>query len=172
MNKRQAYLTVGVVVERRRSESRWADHVWAVAAVLPDAPDTAPWTRLSGNADAEQFYLGPAELVLYAVDTANFRDNLEQDEPKVWVAVRPTGVEPALELVGVTADPAEGEGYTNQIGDIVEAVPMPAAIAARVAEFFAAHHVEQPFFKRKRDRAKSRDEDRLPPPVLRGGDRT
>lgn len=172
MNARQETMIVGVVVERRRSDSRWADHVWAVSAVLPDAADAAPWTRLSGNAEAEQFYLGPAELVLYAVDTANFRDNLEQGAPKVWVAVRPTGVEPALELVGVTADPAEGEGYTNQIGDIVEAVPMPAAIAAKVADFFTAHHVEQPFFKRKRDRTKSRDEERPPPPVLRGGDRT
>lgn len=172
MNARQEAVTVGVVVERRKSDSPWADHVWSVSDVLAEAPDAAPWTRLGGNETAERFYLGSAELVLYAVDTANFRDNLEQDAPKVWVSVRPTGVEPALELVGVTADPAEGEGYTNQIGDIVEALPMPATIAAQVAVFFARHHVEQPFIKRRRDRTKQPDEERLPPPVLRGGDRS
>ena len=39
------------------------------------------------------------------------------------------------------------------IGEIVEAVPMPADIQAKIAEFFAAFHKERPFIKRKRDRA-------------------
>ena len=39
------------------------------------------------------------------------------------------------------------------IGEIVEAVPMPADIQAKIAEFFAAFHQERPFIKRKRDRA-------------------
>ena len=37
--------------------------------------------------------------------------------------------------------------------DLVEAVPMPDSVREQVAAFVAEHHVEQEFFKRKRDRA-------------------
>ncbi len=69
------------------------------------------------------------------------------------MALRPTGVEPPFELVAVTADPAEGEAYTQNGDHLVEAVPMPETVRAVVEAFVAEHHVEQPFVKRKRDRA-------------------
>jgi len=34
-------------------------------------------------------------------------------------------------------------------------VPMPAAIAEAIDHFIAKHHVERPFFKRRRERAAS-----------------
>jgi hypothetical protein len=71
----------------------------------------------------------------------------------LWVAVRPTGVEPPLDIVAVTADPAEGESFTQSGDDLVEAVPMPPAVREIVEAFVAEHHVERPFVKRKRDRA-------------------
>jgi hypothetical protein len=69
------------------------------------------------------------------------------------VSLRPTGVEPPFEIVAVSADPAEGESYTQVGDDLVEAVPMPPAVQAIVAAFVAEHHVERLFVKRKRDRA-------------------
>ena len=48
---------------------------------------------------------------------------------------------------------AEGEAFTEAGTDLVEAVPMPSAIAATVAAFVAEHHVERTFHKRARDRA-------------------
>ena len=53
----------------------------------------------------------------------------------------------------VTADPAEGEGWTEPGQESVEAVPMPAALRETIAGFVAAYHVERPFQKRVRDRA-------------------
>ena len=53
----------------------------------------------------------------------------------------------------MTADPAEGEAFTEAGNDLVETVPMPAAIAETMDAFIAEHHVERPFFKRQRDRA-------------------
>ena len=54
----------------------------------------------------------------------------------------------------MTADPAEGEGLHRRTAiDLVEAVPMPESVRAIVEAFVAEHHVEQPFVKRKRDRA-------------------
>ena len=71
----------------------------------------------------------------------------------LWVALRPTGVEPPYEIFAVTADPAEGEAWTQSGSDLVDVVPMPEAVRAAIDAFVAEHHVERPFFKRKRDRA-------------------
>jgi hypothetical protein len=147
------YITVGVVVERRMIESPWADHVWAPYAVLPEAPDVAPWTSLGRDARGERFYLGAASFGLYPSDTGHLIDNFHDEGGRLWVSVRPTGLEPPLELVGVAADPAEGEGFLDGVGDIVEPLPMPPEIAARVLAFYKAHHVERPFIKRQRDKA-------------------
>jgi hypothetical protein len=53
----------------------------------------------------------------------------------------------------VTADPAEGEAMTEAGDDLVDSVPMPDVIRDALEAFIAEHHVERPFFKRKRDRA-------------------
>jgi hypothetical protein len=161
-------MIVGVVVEKRAVSSPWADHVWAPAQVLPDAPDIAPMTLIGGEPDRERYYLGAAEILLYTVDTSHFGDNFVTEEPKLWVSIRPTGIDPPLELVGVTADPHEGEGFVDQIGDIVEPLPMPPEIAARVAQFYKAHHVEREFIKRQRDKHDPRKGGQRP---VRGLDR-
>ena len=82
-----------------------------------------------------------------------YRDNLASAAPSLWVALRPTGVEPPYAIVAVTADPAEGESFTQAGDDLVEAVPMPPPVRDLVAAFVAEHHVERPFVKRERDRA-------------------
>lgn len=146
----QQHIQVGVVVERRAVDSPWIDHAWSPLAVLPEPPDLADWTKLTDAADRQSYYLGAATLTLHSVDTAHFRENFQTGEAKLWVAVRPTGGEPPLELVGVTADPFEGEVYSENSDDIVEALAMPAATAAQVLAFFDAHHVERAFIKRQR----------------------
>ncbi|HEV2554006.1 MAG TPA: DUF3305 domain-containing protein [Bosea sp. (in: a-proteobacteria)] len=146
----QQHIEVGIVVERRAIDSPWADHAWAPLAVLPEPPPLAPWTELAGEAGRQQFYLGPATLTLHSVDTAHFRENFQAGHAKLWVAIRPTGIEPEIEFVGVTADPFEGEVYCENVGDVVEALPMPLAVAEAVLAFFEAHHVEREFIKRKR----------------------
>ncbi len=61
-------------------------------------------------------------------------------------------MEPPYDIAAVTADPSEGEGYVSAGDDLVEALPMPASIVDIIEAFVAEHHVDQPFFKRKRDR--------------------
>ena len=143
---------VGVVVAKRRLASAWASHAWLPHAVLPDAPAVAPWTPLGQDGTDELFYAGATDVTLNASATAHYRDNLTSGRPSLWVALRPTGGE-EVEVAAVTADPYEGEGLTEGVGEIVEAVPMPAEIQAKVAAFFEAFHVERTFVKRKRDRA-------------------
>ena len=118
-------IAVGVVVERRKARSAWVDFTWQPVAVLPGQPDTAPWTILSSDAETATYYAGTAEIALYRTETGYYRDNLMSGSPSLWVALRPTGVEPPYEIVAVTADPAEGESFTQAGDDLVDAVPMP-----------------------------------------------
>jgi hypothetical protein len=67
--------------------------------------------------------------------------------------LRPSDRQPPYEVVAVTADPAEGEAFTEAGNDLVDTVPMPAEIREAVEAFVAEHHVERPFFKRRRDGA-------------------
>jgi Protein of unknown function (DUF3305) len=147
-----ARIAVGVVVERRAATSPWIDHLWRPVGVLAGAPEVAAWTRLPGASGADTFYAGPAEIGLYRTETSNYRDNLTGGRPSLWVVLRPTDSDPPFSVVTVTADPAEGEAFTETATDLVEAVPMPETIAEAVAAFVAEHHVERTFHKRKRDR--------------------
>ena len=148
-----ARIPVGVVVERRKASNPWIDVAWRPIGVLAGAPETAPWTILDASDDRASFYAGAAEIALYRTETGHYRDNLNSGRPSLWVSLRPTGVEPPFEIVAVTADPAEGESFTQVGDDLVEAIPMPPAVQAIVAAFVAEHHVERTFVKRKRDRA-------------------
>lgn len=148
-----AKLPVGVVVERRKAQSPWIDFTWKPVTALPGLPDALPWTILAHDGDTTTFYVGAAEIELYRTETSNYRNNLATGAPTLWVALRPTGVEPPYELFAVTADPAEGEAWTEAGTDLVDVVPMPESMHAAIDAFIAEHHVEQPFHKRERDRA-------------------
>jgi uncharacterized protein DUF3305 len=148
-----ARIPVGVLVERRKASSPWIDYVWTPSAVLTGVPETAPWTQVSQTPEVTTFYAGATEIALYRTETGNYRDNLASGAAKLWILLRPTGVEPPHDLLAVTADPAEGEAFTEAGNDLVEMVAMPEAIQDAVAAFVAEHHVERPVFKRKRDRA-------------------
>lgn len=148
-----ARISVGVVVERRVATSPWIEHVWRPVRVLAGVPEAEPWTTLPGASGADTFYAGAAEVELHRTETTNYRDNLASGQASLWIVLRPTGGDPPFTVVRVTADPAEGEAFTETATDLVEAVPMPEPIAEAVAAFVAQHHVEHAFEKRKRDRA-------------------
>jgi hypothetical protein len=146
-------IPIGVVVERRPAASPWIDFTWRPAMVLPGRPEAAPWTMLAADAEAATFYAGSTDIGLYRTETGRYRENLASGAPSLWVALRPTGAQPPYRLLAVTADPSEGESFTQAGDDLVGAVPMPEPVREVVEAFVAEHHVEQLFHKRKRDRA-------------------
>lgn len=146
-------IPVGVVVERRRAKSAWAEFLWRPISVLVGTPSAAPWTPLDTQADRVLFYAGDAVIDLHRTETTYYRDNLASAAPQLWVVLNPTAFEPPYELLAVTADPAEGEAFTDAGNNLVESVPMPPEIAEAVAQFIATHHVERPFVKRRRQPA-------------------
>ena len=157
----EASRQVGVVLRRRSIDNPWIDHMWSPAMVLDDVPDTAPWTVLSSEPDATIYYAGAASIDLFSSDTANYRDNLADGAPRLWIALRRQDGGPELELTKVTADPTEGEAIFESGCDVIGTVAMPPEIAAWIAAFVDEFHVERAFHKRQRDR-KNRDRQRIP----------
>ena len=146
-------LPVGVVVERRRADSPWADFIWRGVGVLPDEPQMTPWTALREQHGATLFYAGNATVDLYRSETERYRDNLTSGAPSFWIVLSPSeGAWPYV-VAAVTADPAEGEAFTEAGANLVEAVPMPDGLRDAIEGFVAEHHVEREFVKRERRRA-------------------
>jgi hypothetical protein len=144
-------IPVGVVVERHKATSAWVDYVWRPATVLPGVPAAEPWTPLGAAGDTATFFAGTATIALHRTETANYIGNLSSGTPQLWVVLRPTDGQPPYEVLAVTADPAEGEAFTEAGNDLVETVPMPPDIKDALEAFVAEHHVERTFFKRQRD---------------------
>ena len=145
-------IPVGVVVERRKATSPWAEVILRPVAVFDGVPDTAAWTRLRMDGETVTFYAGAAEIELYRSEADNYRKNLASAVPAVWVALHETGGDPPYTVAAVTADPAEGEGLTEPGQGIIEAVAMPEPLRHTIAAFVAEHHVERVFEKRTRER--------------------
>jgi hypothetical protein len=146
-------IPVGVVVERRRAKSVWAEFLWRPVSVLAGKPSAEPWTALEVQAESVLFYAGEAVIELHRTESTYYRDNLASDTPRLWVIFSPTGSDPPYALLAVTADPTEGEGFTDAGNNLVETVPMPRDVLAVVRQFIATHHVERPFIKRWREPA-------------------
>jgi hypothetical protein len=146
-------IPVGVVVERRKARSMWADFLWRPVSVLAGKTSATPWTPLDAEAEKALFFAGEAVIELHRTETANYRDNLTSGAPALWVALRPVASEWPFEILAVTADPSEGEAFTDAGSNIVEAVAMPANIVEAIGRFIAEHHVERPFVKRRRQPA-------------------
>lgn len=142
-------LRISVLALRRPAVTKWGAGELRPCAVLPQVPTADPHTLLFAEAGTETWYLGGRDLVLYSGDTLHHQDNLTSGRPALWVALR--GQDPkTAEIVNVTADPYEGEGYASDLDLFVEAVAMPAVIQTQIADFVMKYHVDIPFKKRKR----------------------
>ena len=152
--ERSVSLPLGVVVERRKGTSRWQDWVWRPVAVLPGAPPVEPGGRELVHGEGWTRYLaGTMPLELHRTETEAYKANLAGRTPSIYVGLRRRlGADDAYDPFLVTASPYEALCYEVPGDAIVEPVPMPEALIAWVQDFVDRHHVERPFYKRKRDR--------------------
>jgi Protein of unknown function (DUF3305) len=141
------------MVQRRKARSMWVDFLWRPVSVFVGSPSAAPWTPFDTESEATLFYAGQAVIELHRTETTNYRDNLASGAPALWVALHPAAAEQPYEILAVTADPAEGEAFTDAGNYLVEAVPMPSEVVEAIVRFLAEHHVERPFVKRQRQPA-------------------
>ncbi len=160
----KAVIRVGVVAWSHPPANVWASRVLRPVAVLADWPPLAPGTLMREDGGVRTVWLGDHALTLHHGETRHYRDNLSAARPSVWVALD------GERVLAVTVDPYEGEGLAGDTERVVEAVEMPAPVAAQVAAFVAAHHVDEAFVKRKRVPAPEGGASRAPR-VLRPEDK-
>lgn len=149
-------LLLGVVLEKRESQSRWVDHVWRAVEVVPGAPQRDPqgdWACLGTSSWGERFHAGTLGLELTRKLTDGYRSNISQREPRVYVVLRQRSAKDGrapLYPFHVTVCPLEAEFYAVGGEESVEDVPMPEEVIAFVSDYVRRYHEELPFYKRKR----------------------
>lgn len=144
---------VGVILERRKLDNPWVDYSWRPVQVLPGVPDTPSWTKVASGDGWERYYVGGGELKLFRRETISYKYNLESSQPSIFIVLRKTPDEWGVSLHLATVCAGEAHAYAESMEDVVDSLPMPEDIQAWVSSFLEHHHVEQKFYKRKRDRA-------------------
>jgi hypothetical protein len=153
-------LRIGILGRSHPPANLWADRVLRPFAVLMDPVALLPGALMSDIDGVRTVWLGDHALTLYHTETAHYRTNLSAARPSVWVSMEGDVVQ------AVTPDPYEGESLAGDPARLVDALEMPPALRAHIADFIARHHVEEPFHKRKRSPA-SPDTDPRAPRILR-----
>ncbi len=148
-------MPVGVLVSRHPRPKDAQCEVVRPLAVVTDMPTLPDWTLLRRDGAAEVFYAGESHLVLHPGEAAHYEDNLALDPPRVWVAIRPDADHPGT-IAALSLDPYEGEAMADVEGDTVEALPMPMALRAWLAEFILQFPPNRTFYKRQRNKAGDR----------------
>ncbi|MEZ5791371.1 MAG: DUF3305 domain-containing protein [Nitratireductor sp.] len=146
-------IPVGVLAEKRKPQSKWADEYWIPVGIMPAGAGHKPGDVLVRDDTFTRYYLGEAEIFCHATQTEALVHNFESVSPAIYVILR-RDVEDQHELPWfvhmVTASPYEALDNQDSAEDICERVPMPSTLARAIMDFIDAHHVHQPFRKRKR----------------------
>lgn len=160
--EREISIALGIVVAREKRDNPWIKWAWRPIDLLIGVPPAEPWTELGCSGDNTHFHADTKLLTLYRSDTEAYRMNLSAATPSVYVVMREIedgrddGGFP-LYVHSITASPYEAQDYLDSGEDIVEQVPMPEALIAWVEQFIEAHHVNEPFKKRKRQPIKKEE---------------
>lgn len=146
-------IRLGIVMRQTPGVTRWAKWSWKATAVLPGASD-AVWKPLKSQGETTDYHAATLNLTLYQSDTEAYVHELGAQVPSVYVVLREdTDVSPAnLSVEYVTASPYEAQDYCDSGEEIVEKVPMTDALLSWVESYVEAHHVEEPFVKRRRNK--------------------
>lgn len=144
-------LPLGVVLKRSPGVTRWQAWSWTASAVLPGAAD-ASWKELRSEDGTTEFHAATLPLELHGSEAEAYLHGLTAVEPSIYIVMRPGSGETPLDVMLVTASPYEAQDYCDSGEEIVEKVPMTAALRQYVQEFVDTHYKQEDFKKRKRDK--------------------
>jgi len=142
---------LGVVFERRRIDHPWQEWRWTPIAVIPGAAAVAEPRLLREDKDWAWYHVVTLELELFPGETYDYRLNLSQKQPLVYVLWRsePGAPDDVPDAFHVTVCHSETQDYLDG-GDVkAEGVPMPDAIRFLLDDYVRAYHVDVPFKKRQ-----------------------
>ena len=150
---RELRIHVGVMAEKRKSSSAWADDYWIPTAVIETHVNHHEGDILYETDELKRYFMGFSEIYCHAKETEAYIHNFESRIPAIYVVLRrdDENLHPLSWYVhAVTVSPYEAQDYSDSAEDIVERVAMPIGIAKQLTEFIDQHHVEEEFKKRKR----------------------
>jgi hypothetical protein len=154
VTERKVSIKVGIVVERREIDNRWQKFAWRPVEVIAGAPDFDGVTVLRQGDGWVHYLAATLPLELHRRETEAYKVNLSNAPPSVYVVLRE--LDDATELdykpFVATVSPYEAQDYLDSGEEIVERVPMEEGMIAWVQAFIDRHHVDEPFYKRKRKR--------------------
>jgi hypothetical protein len=144
-------ISLGIVVRKVPGVTRWVDHVWKAVAVLPGA-GAAHWKELRRDGDTIEYHAATVQLELFRTDTEAYLHGLSTKIPAIYVIMRDGSGDDPLDVVLATASPYEAQDYADTGEELVEKVPMPEGLVAWVRDYVEAHHEDEVFIKRRRDK--------------------
>ena len=149
---RHECVQLGVVFERRRIGHPWQEWRWQPIAVIPGAPPVFEPRLLREGGGWAWLQLATLPLELFAGETADYRVNLSQKRPLVYVLWRAEAAasEELPEPFHVTVCHSETQDYLDGADVRAEGVAMPPAVEALLEDYVRAYHVDVPFKKRRR----------------------
>lgn len=137
---RSLAIPLGIVVARERVVHPIADVRWRAVDVMLDPPARADWRELRRGQGFEHYHAATLPLVLSATSLTDYRVNLANGEPCVYVVLqqRP-GASPdtPLDVRAVSASPFDSELFSGASNAAVERVAMPKRLVAIVERFIA-----------------------------------
>lgn len=150
-------LMVGVVLARETIDNPWEDYRWRPLEVLIGVSDLERGAIVKEGDGFVHYFAGTFPIELHRKETPAYVANLETEMPSVYVVAcevdddeAETGLPYEIRLV--TVSPFEAQDFLDTGEDVVEAIEMSAPLHAWLEDFVAAHHVEEKFIKRRRDR--------------------
>jgi hypothetical protein len=139
MGRSQA-IPLGVVVARERVVHPFADVRWRAVDVLLDPPQRADWRQVRRGNGFEHYHAATLSLVLSAQNLMDYRVNLANGIPCIYVVLqtRP-GATPdtPVDVRAISASPFDGELFSRESHATVERVPMPPRLVGTIERFIA-----------------------------------
>jgi len=152
--ERMISMPLGVVTERREIDNPWQQYSWRPVAIIPGAPAVEGRKVLREGEGWVHFHAATLPLELHRRETEAYKVNLAGERPSVYVILREDEDSDDGDYFPfcVTASPYEAQDYLDSGEELVEGVPMDDGLIAWIQGFIDKHHVDEPFYKRKRKR--------------------
>jgi hypothetical protein len=155
---------VGVVVAREKIDHPWQEYVWRAVDVFLHPPEISGWRELRRDEKSVYYHAATLPIELHRKETPGYKTNLETGEPAVYVVLRnDPGADSdwPVTVHMVTASPHDAQAYAESGLETIELVPMPQLLIELVREFVDAHHVDERFVKRQRQKFEIEEEHRF-----------
>ena len=119
----------------------------------------------SNDASGDLLFTAEASLDLHRAEAEAYAENLASSEPAIYAVLRHNEDEDDsgdgeidIHLAEISLSPYNIQDYEDCGEDQVEKLPLQGPIAEFVKEFVEIHFKPEPFIKRKRDKARNRDQ--------------